>query len=109
MPFRTIRDLGDEITPDYFVAIDEANKMAVIDQQGDLVFFVPPSLLELEESMADPILVDIANLHNAASRKGFMNGEIYGRRVVRTELHKLLGVDRLAAALERIADQALKI
>ena len=109
MPFRIIRDLGDEITPDYFLAVDEAEKRAVIDTEGDLVFFVPVSLLTLEQSMADPILLDVANLHNAASRKGFMNGEIYGRGAVRTEIHKLLGVDRLTAALERIADQALKI
>ncbi len=103
MSFRPIRDLGDEITPDYFLVIDETNKKAVIDTEGDLVFFVPRSLLELEESMADPILLDIANLHNAASRKGFMNGEIYGRGEVRTALHKLLGVDRVIEALEHIA------
>jgi hypothetical protein len=109
MPFRTIRDLGDEITPDYFVAIDETNKMAVIDTEGDVVFFVPASLLELEESMADPILLDIGNIVGAAMRRGFMNGEIYGRGAVRTEIHKLLGIDRLTAAVDRIADQALKI
>ena len=103
MPFRTIRDLGDEIAPDHFVAIDEANKMAVIDTEGDLVFFVPPSLLELEQSMADPILLDIAHLHTTAFRKGFIAGEMYGKGAVRNELHKLLGIDRLIEALEHVA------
>ncbi len=109
MPFKTIRDLGDEITPDYFVAIDEANRMTIVDQEGDAVFFVPPSLLELEQSMADPILVEMAHIVTMTRHQSWARGSVHGSQEVRNDLQRLLGIDRLTAALERIADQDLKI
>lgn len=117
MPFRTIRDLGDEITPDYFLAIDEADKKAVIDQEGDLVFFLPPSLgFNIHAAQLDQILIDIARMMEASHARGFERGMYSGKQAVRTELHALLGIDRITAGLEviafgleRIADQGQRI
>ncbi len=110
MPFRTIRDLGDEIAPDYFLAIDEIDRKAVLDTEGDAVFFLPPSLgFNIHAAQLDQILIEMAAIITMARNQGWERGSMAGARGVRDELQKLLGIDRVADALERLADQGLRI
>ena len=89
----------EDLNEDWFIGNDSRDELWVCDrEEGDRLFAVPESIDDNSQA-----LIDVAILITLAKDSSFDRGKRAGREEVQRDLQHLLGMDRIAIALEEMA------
>ena len=106
MRINVIRTIAPE--RDLVELLDHDNEPAIVDLDGEIVMRVPPILLAVvvDQRHQDMIMKDYLQQYELVSESAFENGKSVGKASVRREVQALLGLDRIADALDDLADRS---
>lgn len=110
MIYKRIRALKEstkiDAPEDFVLARDDRDELCVLDDEGQYVFHIPLSMdvNTTTTDVRDLALIEVAILLYLQREEAFKAGQNAGRRAIITQIHDLLGVDRLVSAIRNIKE-----